>query len=389
MRVLAVIARFKWQHIDYLLALAEHVELKVAWIEEIHEGAARHAAHRSLDMVRIGSGESAGPGLRALCHGWSPDVLHLMYYFQDELTVLARMLVPPGTAIVHECRDPSTTVLRAKRGTRIWNLEAAALAAADGCIFVSRAERDYLEYTHRIVLGPKSLLAPHAYPRSGAGPLRSKLSEEDGRVHIALLGSVDVAPDHGRWYGDIICRLVGAGFVVHSHFYELPDRPLDAYRALAAELPDFRFHPTISFQDGTKLSDAISRYDLMGVFYELDASFENASTTHEICMPAKAPCGWLYGALPAVTFARCRGLMEWIEDLGIGFGVRNWKDVAALARDREKIRSVTARCIEVRDMFSNEFQAERIAEFYGQCLGRARERTQAGFAESRVATFKR
>ena len=46
-RLLAVVARFKWVHIEYLAALAEHFDVLVAWSGEGGEGAA-------LDGIRDG-----------------------------------------------------------------------------------------------------------------------------------------------------------------------------------------------------------------------------------------------------------------------------------------------------------------------------------------------
>jgi hypothetical protein len=58
-----------------------------------------------------------------------------------------------------------------------------------------------------------------------------------------------------------------------------------------------------------------------------------------------------------------RGVTEWIDDLGIGFVIEDWDDVARVAADRPAIERSTARCLECRDLFTNEHNAQRIREF--------------------------
>ena len=57
-RLLAVVARFKWVHIDYLAALADHFDVLVAWSGEGGKGA-------PLDGVRA--------GMRGTPMGWIPE----------------------------------------------------------------------------------------------------------------------------------------------------------------------------------------------------------------------------------------------------------------------------------------------------------------------------
>ena len=366
-RVLAVVSRFKWQHIDYLRALADPVDLTVAWAGEGHAGAAARGGREGLRTIPLGTIQDSGLGevrarLADAIAAAQPDVVHVMYYNHERLTLLVRELVGSRVVVLFECRDPLTTLSGASPGSPPWQLERAALEASDVQLFVSEALRAYLERVHGLTLAPTSLIVPHAFAGRNAGPPADKLSTRDGRAHIALVGTADPHPDQGRYYGHIVRRLVAQGLVVHSHFHAHPEAD-EVYRGLAAELRDYHAHPTVSFRDGTRLSALVSRYDLMGVFHELEAPRHNESATLAVCMPTKAVCGWLHGAVPVVCFPHYGGLVEVIRELGTGFVVERWDDLARIAADRGAIGHATAACLTHRERFTNEWQARRIAAF--------------------------
>ena len=89
MKVLAIVSRFKWSHIDYLHALAERVDLSVAWSGEGHVGAAEQAAHEGLPLEPIGrigevSRDEVRERLAGLIEARPPDVVHVMYYNHED-----------------------------------------------------------------------------------------------------------------------------------------------------------------------------------------------------------------------------------------------------------------------------------------------------------------
>lgn len=370
-RVLAVVSSFKWTHIDYLAALAGEVDLHVCWSDVAHPGAPEHGLREGMLGESIGSlkadGEAAvSAALADVISRTRPDVVHVLYYLHEKLTRLLRGLVDPELPLVWECRDPITTLTNASPDSGTWRLEAEAISSADAHILVSDALRNYLERSHGVDLGA-ALIVPHAFGARFAGPPSAKLSASDGRTHLALVGTAEETVGTGRYYGDIIRRLVGLGFVVHSHFHEGGDS-LAPYSRLADELDDYHHHATVSFRDGQRLSEITSRYDLMGVFHELGAPSHNESATLAVCVPSKAVSGWLHGAIPIVTFPHYRGLVELIEQLDIGFVVDDWAALGDLARDRVAIARATAACNEHRLMFSHEHQAQRVRAFYDKLL---------------------
>jgi hypothetical protein len=293
-----------------------------------------------------------------------------MYYNHNDLTVMARELAGGDVPLVYECRDAQTTLSRAKPGAPAWDLEREALLASDRHLLVTGALRSYLERSHGLDLGPTSLIVPQGFARATIAPPSSKLSSRDGRIHIAVVGTADDQPDHGRWYVDIIRGLVGAGVVVHSHFWELDGVSLEPYRALARELRDYHFHSTVSYRNSTAWSTLVSRYDLMGVFHELEAGNHNESATLATCLPTKAVSGWLHAGIPVVCFPHYRGVVELIDELGIGFVIDGLDDVARVASDRTSIARAGRRCLDCRGRFTNEHNALRIRDFVAPLIGR-------------------
>ncbi|MBV9312068.1 MAG: glycosyltransferase [Solirubrobacterales bacterium] len=369
-RLLAVVSRFKWVHIDYLAALEEHFDVFVAWSGEGGKRAPLAGLRAGMRGLPIGWIPDLGTAqvrarLQRVIAAFRPDLVHVMYYNHEDLTLLVREIVGGELPIVFECRDPLTTLTGASPGHADWKLERDAILASDRQILISAAQRDYYESAHELDLGESSLVIPYAFRGSGAAPPSPKLSSADGRTHIALVGTADAEPDHGRWYVEIIRRLVGLGFVVHSHFWDLSDFgvSLEPYVALAQELADYHHHPTISYRRGTELSSAMSRYDLMGVFHELEAAHHNESATLAVCLPTKAVCGWFHGAIPVVCFPHYRGIVERIDEFGIGFVVESWEELGALSDDHAAIAAASERCLAVRSRFTTERAAERIAEF--------------------------
>jgi hypothetical protein len=368
--MVAVVSRFKWVHIAYLAALERHFEVLVAWSGEGGINAPLDGVKEGLRAVPIGSIRNDGTdvvraNLQRVLREFEPELVHVMYYNHEELALLVRELAGDAMPIVFECRDPLTTLTGANPDDPRWTLEHDALAAADRQIFISAAQRSYYEQAHGLELAGSSLVIPYAFSGATIAPPSPKLSAKDGRTHIALVGTADDQPDHGRWYVEIIRRLVDLGFVVDSHFWDLTEFgvSLDPYVALDSELDDYHHHPTVTYRRGTVLSELISRYDLMGVFHELGAAHHNESATLAVCLPTKSVCGWLHGAIPVVCFPHYRGVIERIDEHGIGFVIDDWDELAKIRDDRPALAAAGERCLACRDQFTTEHTAQRIAEF--------------------------
>ena len=374
--VLVIITRFKWTHIDYLVALGEHVDLRVLVSGEVHQGAIANGIRWWLDIRRIGS---LGHGnettiqneIMENINDMRPDIVHVMYYYHEEITLMVRKILDIKaaesdlrTALVFECRDPLSLLWRGESGAKA--LERKALCATNNWIFVTNATKDYYSETHGLDFS-EALIVPHGFAERTVAKPSKKLSAKDGRIHIALVGSAVTAPDDSRYYEDIIRKIVAQGFVVHSHFHPLDDVE-NFYKALARKLDDYHAHPKLPHRNGTELSKAMSRYDLMGVFHDLDARQRNERAILRVCMPTKAVCGWLLGAIPVVCFREYGGLKSYIDDYGIGFTVESIEELKFMHEKWKDIKIATRRCIAMRSFFTHETQSRKISAFYDRII---------------------
>lgn len=368
-QVLAVVARYERRHTNYLHALAEHVDLTVAVSGEADPGSVDIARREGLDIVPIGT--IGLPKIRArlatLVAERRPHVIHLGWFGHEQLTVLASEVAPTGTRVVFECRDPLTTLVdpdAATSGPRPIDLERAALIAADAHVFVSIAVRDHLATLHGLDLSEAIIVPQGLAARTLAVPA-PKLSATDGRVHIVLVGTASADPTTGRCYLPLIRKLTALGLVVHSHFFEGRAGANDIYRALARELPDYRYHDALSDREGTDLSRVLSSYDLMYITYEPGVITE---ATLAVVMPAKAASAWAQGAIPVVVSRTLRGVVEWIDAYGLGFVIDQVEDLATIAADRPTIDRATAACVAQRHRFTHEAAAAQVVARYHELL---------------------
>src|SRR5579875_2808909 len=202
-RLLAIVSRFAWIHIDHLVALAEHFETFVAWSGEGGKRAPLAGLRAGLRGVPIGwipdlGIDSVRARLQKVIATFRPDLVHVMYYNHENLPVLVRELVGDALPIVFECRDPLTTLTNAHPGEPDWEVEREAILASDRQVLISAAQRAYYESAHDLDLSETSLIIPQAFAATAVVPPSPKLSAIDGRTHIALVGSADAHPDHGR-----------------------------------------------------------------------------------------------------------------------------------------------------------------------------------------------
>ena len=386
-RMLAVVGRFKWVHIDYIRALSEHFDVLVAWSGEGGRGAAADGLREGLRGVPIGSIRDVGAAevrsrLAAAISDWQPDVVHLMYYNHDDLTLMVRELVGRTVPVVYECRDPQTTLSGESPGSDRWNIEREAVEASDARSSSARRCARISSAAHGLELRATSLIVQNGFARHTSPPRRRSSPQATAGFTSPWSERPTISPTMaaGMWTSSAGWSL---GARRHSHFFEPPafdmgDISLDAYHALARELDDYHLHPAVPHRQGTALSELVSRYDLMGVFHELEARYHNESATLAVCMPTKAVCGWLHGGIPVVCFPHYRGLVEQIEAHDIGFVIESWEDLGRLASDREAIAAATDRTLACRDRFTNERNAERIAQLVGRLGGKPNPKTADG-----------
>ena len=314
-----------------------------------------------------------GAGLRAGATGghlaeFRPDLVHVMYYNHEQLTLLVREFVGDSLPIVFECRDPLTALNRAIPGT-ITGPSSAKRSLPEIAISSSARPSAPTTSPRTTSISPELADHPVRFPGGTVAPPSPKLSAVDGRIHIALVGTAgETRPQPLVWHyhpppGDL-------GFVVHSHFWDLRSSVCRSGHMLLARSSTITTITPPSGPSGTELSKVISRYDLMGVFHELGADTRNESAILAVCLPTKAVCGWLHGAIPVVCFPHYRGVVERIEEFGIGFVVDSWEELGGVGADRGAIAAATP-LPSVPLEFTTERSAERIAAFVAPLLAGA------------------
>ena len=338
---------------------------------------AGRSSERSTKVSRSSTGSERGhdrDGVRrrlaALLDEVEPDVVHVLYYHHEELVLLVRELVGARVRVVCEVRDPLTTLRHAGPGSREWELEAAALEASDAQVVVTRALRSDLVAGSRG--RPRAIVDRGAasFARRNLAPPSPKLSAEDGRVHVGLVGTASDDPGSGRWYGRIIPQLIDQGVVVHSRFHQLDGglaRAVSAPRGGASRLPP-RAPDSVPVGIAALRGDVAVR--LMAVFHgSLRAERKNEAPTLDVVLPTKAVSAWFHGGIPVVCPHVYRGIAELVDEHGIGFLVDSVDDVREVAADRAAIERATTASLAVRERFSHEHQASRLADFYRALVG--------------------
>ena len=103
-RVLAIVARYLDRHTDYLLALAEQVDLIVAVSGEEVPGSVDEARRDGLDIVDIGTIglPRVAARLGRVIDAWRPHVVHAMWYTNEHLVALARERVATTSGVTLE-----------------------------------------------------------------------------------------------------------------------------------------------------------------------------------------------------------------------------------------------------------------------------------------------
>jgi hypothetical protein len=181
-RLLAVVSRFKWIHIDYLAALAEQFELLAVWSDEGHKGAVDKALQEGMRGYPIGALRDVGAAevrtrLKDAISAWQPQVVHVMYYDHEDLVVLVRELVGDDALLVYECRDPLTTLgvergdpLAMNRGSDAFRIMSAgtSISSGDWCLLDSSFTR--ISMSSKMSRWSRTRRLPASFPTTTTTP---------------------------------------------------------------------------------------------------------------------------------------------------------------------------------------------------------------------------
>lgn len=292
-----------------------------------------------------------------------PDVVHCLYYYHDALTLVAREVLDElrhAAVLIYETRDPSGIHRPALP-------EEQALRASDGYIFATRAIVDDLfarylwEPEPHLIVRQSELYADRdAYP--------AKLSDADGRTHVALMGSFSEELDSGRHYAAYIdAFLSGTRNTVLHVFPHL----LVSYLGEAASAHDGRL--VVHWDDRPYVGNpSPRRRNYTSTIGQLDFNLvahvlgrpKDEGRMLRVCNPTKATSPLVLADLPVLCLPHYGGVVDLIEEYGCGYVYRGWRDLDALLNDRTRWPPLIAAARRAATALCHEAQAERIVDFY-------------------------
>lgn len=392
MRVLFVVNRCKKNQMFYIRSIARlatyaraivsyvgHENVRKYGLLEPGEGIAR------VDLLhddRIGEMEidlgRFRDHVRAAILESRPDVIHCLYYYHDSLVVAVRDVldeVGHDAVLIYETRDPT--------GIGFPDLdERAALEASDAYIFATEAIVDDLFARHLFHPSPYILVRQSEfYADRDAYP--EKLSAEDGRAHIVLMGSFKDDVRTARHYGAYIDAFVRR--TTNSILHLFPHLPAEHLEACEAAHPDrvvlhredhpYPRHPKPERRGYTS---TMGRFDFNLVAHTLGRGGSEDEMLR-VCNPTKATSPLILADLPILCMPHYRGIAGLVEEMGCGVVYRSWDDLNELFEDRTRWPALIASSQAAAKRLCQESQAEEVVAFYRTVVG------QQGAALRRMA----
>ena len=190
---------------------------------------------------------------------FGPDLIHVMYYNHEDLTLIVRELAGDEVPIVFECRDPLTTLTGARPGEPRWMFERDAILASDRQILISSAQRDYYE---RATTSTSGRFAGHplrVQRGDGRAPVTEALRPRMGGRTSRSSGPLTTSPitDAGTGTSSGAWSTTASSCTRTSGTSRSSGLSLEPYVELAAELDDYHHHATVPFRPGDELSALI------------------------------------------------------------------------------------------------------------------------------------
>lgn len=297
--------------------------------------------------------------LRQVVSDFRPDVVH-SHNLPDVLTVTALGLGPGRPPVVHDVHD-----LGSLRRTPYEDgfpdameplaAERAAVEGADGLIVVSREMMDAIAARHRPP-AHRAEVPNLALARDLPGTLPPADRPAGRPLRIAYQGTLS---ENGSHY-DLRALLAGAA-AQGLRVDVLPNRPVPAYRNLAAVTPGLRVLPQLP---PDRLMQALTGYDLGWALFNGALNRPHLDTA----LPNKA-YEYLGAGLPLVT-GEHRALRRLVEGAGVGVAVSG---VAGLRRRLEGLDmpALRRRVAAMRPDITVEGAIGRVLALYAAVAGGA------------------
>jgi len=220
------------------------------------------------------------------------------------------LVVNSKRPVIHDCHDALTTFNHVDQSTAGY-AEALANQRADGNLFVSEGQRQYVIDTYNIDID-KSYVFPNYYlERFATKYPRTKLSDMDGQIHLVWEGGIKMYGEADNQWADhrdiwrLFKKLLKQGIHVHVHssieFRRGKNRvPLES--------------PNLHWHNPTDLST------LMRVMTQYDAGIVAFNKTNEEFLEHTLPNKMFesFGAGLPVLCDNSRDVKNWVQKYDVG-----------------------------------------------------------------------
>jgi hypothetical protein len=294
-----------------------------------------------------------------------PDIIH-SHNAPDYLTIAATK-VSEDIPVIHDTHE----VLSVHRSgyfsgdneesmSRYVSEEKEANERSDARIYATDGIRGYIQHQYQVDKHDDLVFLNYVSRGNVPKSFEKKVSEEDGQVHIAYVGSITSLLKESHYYLLDIFRQV-ASHRLHIHIHpasNLITRSNRAYKELAAKNQFIHYH---RHMDRRRLLKQLTKYD-----YGWAGLNRAKNTEHlDIALPNKVieyvGCG-----LPVLTFQH-RTIRNFVETNRVGLVGEDVHDVARrlASVDASDLRSNVERC---RPTLIIEEKIRRLVRFYQRLI---------------------
>jgi len=298
---------------------------------------------------------SLGDDLKQLIKDLSIELIHSQNA-PDALTRVA-IEVAHEIPIIHENQDAIS--LRQTPYTPEGSLdeqlvdERIANEMCDARIHVSQG---LLEYIRGKYGAKKELVFRNYVSRSLVPPsCKRKLSETDGKIHIAYEGTLSSFPGDHYDLGEIFKDLAARGY--HVHIYDSHSN--QDYRRLAEMHASIHYH---GHKDPRELLYEMTQYDYGWAGFNAAKNRDHL----DVALPNKL-FEYLASALPVLSFPH-NAQREFLEAKKVGFVFEDLNELDDKIKEKATVQRVRDNVLRKRYDFTMESNIERVLHLYGSLL---------------------